>query len=73
MNAIDRYSIKFKDEVKHFNNHLDAVAYVLGLPASTDKVEVKKFGSWQKVLIHLTGEVNEIQRLVKIVTSWENK
>ncbi|NHJ46448.1 MAG: hypothetical protein FK733_01550 [Asgard group archaeon] len=73
MNAIDRYSIKFKDEVKHFNNHLDAVAYVLDLPASTEKVEVKKFGSWQKVLIHLTGEVNEIQRLVKIVTSWENK
>ncbi|MFW9925112.1 MAG: hypothetical protein ACFFDW_17715 [Candidatus Thorarchaeota archaeon] len=71
MNAIDRYVIKYKDETKHFNNHLEAVSFVLSLPSSTDKIEVKKFGSWQKVLIHLTGEVNEIQRLVKIVGSWE--
>jgi hypothetical protein len=71
MTAIDRYSIKYKDEVKHFNNHVDAVAFVLGLPESNEKIEVKKFGSWQKVLIYLEGEISEIQRLVKIVTSWE--
>ncbi|HUT80393.1 MAG TPA: hypothetical protein VMZ29_04245 [Candidatus Bathyarchaeia archaeon] len=73
MNAVDRYAIKYKDEVKHFNNHLEAVAYVLSLPSSNEKVEVKKFGSWQKVLIHLVGEVNEIQRLVKIVSTWEQQ
>ena len=73
MNAIDRYSIKYKDEVKHFNNHIEAVAFVLSLPSSSEKIEVKKFGSWQKVLIHLVGEINEIQRLVKIVSTWEQQ
>ncbi len=73
MNAIDRYSIKYKDEVKHFNNHIEAVAYVLSLPSSTEKIDVKKYGSWQKVLIHLVGEITEIQRLVKIVSTWEQQ
>jgi hypothetical protein len=70
MNAIDRYSIKYKDDRKHFNNHDEAVAYVLSLPASTDKIEVIKYGNWQKELINLVGEINEIQRLVKIVGKW---
>ncbi|MBN1331034.1 MAG: hypothetical protein JXA54_16295 [Candidatus Heimdallarchaeota archaeon] len=73
MNAIDRYAIKYKDEVKHFNNHVEAVAYVLSLPSSSEKIEVKKFGSWQKVIINLVGEINEIQRLVKIVSTWEQQ
>ncbi|MCF2143980.1 MAG: hypothetical protein ACTSXO_08495 [Candidatus Heimdallarchaeota archaeon] len=73
MPAIDRYAIKYRDEVKHFNNHVDAVSYVLGLPSSTEKIEIKKFGSWQKVLIYLEGEINEIQRLASIVLSWEKK
>lgn len=73
MNAIDRYAIKYKDEIKHFNNHIDAVAYVLSLPSNTEKIDVKKFGSWQKVLIHIVGEINEIQRLVKVVADWETK
>ena len=71
MNAVDRYAIKYKDEVKHFNNHIDAIGYVLSLPGSNDKIEIKKFGSWQKVLIDITGEINEIQRLVQIVVGWE--
>ena len=71
MTAIDRYAIKYKDEVKHFNNHIEAVAYVLSLPESNERIEVKKFGSWQKVLIYLEGEIQEIIRLVKIVTEWE--
>jgi len=71
MNAIDRYTIKYKDDVKHFNNHIDAVGYVLSLPSSNDKILIKKFGSWQKVLIDIEGEINEIQRLVKIVGKWE--
>ncbi|NHK32803.1 MAG: hypothetical protein FK730_15745 [Asgard group archaeon] len=73
MSAIDRYAINYKDEIKHFNNHIEAVAYVLSLPASTDKIDIKKFGSWQKVLIHLVGEISEIQRLVKVVADWETK
>ena len=71
MTAIDRYQIKFKDEVKHFNNHIEAVAYVLSLPPSPEKIEIKKFGSYQKVLIYLEGVINEIQRLVTIITGWE--
>lgn len=71
MNAVDRYAIKYKDEVKHFNNHIEAVGYVLSLPSSNEKIEIKKFGSWQKVLIDMVGEINEIQRLVKIVAKWE--
>ena len=71
MTVADRYTIKYKDDVKHFNNHIEAVVYVLSLPSSNDKVEIKKFGSWQKVLIDLVGEVNEIQRLVKVVAKWE--
>lgn len=73
MNAVDRYTIKYKDETKHFNNHTEAVTFVLSLPPSTEKIHVKKFGSWQKVLIDLTGEINEIQRLVKIVGSWREE
>ena len=73
MTGIDRYSIKYKDEVKHFNNHIDAVVFVLSLPSSNEKVDIKKYGSWQKVLIQIDGEINEIQRLVKIVSSWEKK
>ncbi|MGC9779929.1 MAG: hypothetical protein HZR80_11850 [Candidatus Heimdallarchaeota archaeon] len=73
MTAVDRYSIKYKEEVKHFDNHTDAVVYVLSLPSNSEKVDIKKYGSWQKVLIHIIGEVNEIQRLVKIVADWEAK
>lgn len=73
MTGIDRYSIKYKDEVKHFNNHIDAVVFVLSLPSSNEKVDIKKYGSWQKVLIQIDGEINEIQRLVKIVSGWEKK
>ena len=73
MTAVDRYSIKYKEEVKHFNNHTDAVVYVLSLPSSNDKIEIKKYGSWQKVLIDISGEINEIQRLVKVVAGWEEK
>lgn len=73
MTAIDRYAIKYKEDVKHFNNHSDAVVYVLSLPSSNDKIDIKKYGSWQKVLIHVVGEINEIQRLVKVVVGWEEK
>ena len=73
MTAVDRYVIKYRDEVKHFNNHKESVAYVLSLSSSNEKIEIKKFGSWQKVLIYIDGEINEIQRLVSIITSWENK
>ena len=72
MNAVDRYSIKYKDELKYFHTHEEAVVYVLSLPASNEKIEIKKFGSWQKVLIDLVGEINEIQRLVKIIGTWKN-
>ena len=72
MNAVDRYSIIYNDEVKHFHNHEEAIVYVLSLPPSTDKIQVKKFGSWQKVLIDITGEINEIQRLVKVVGGWKS-
>ncbi len=72
MNAVDRYSITYKEEVKHFNNHDEAIIYVLSLPPSTDKINVKKFGTWQKVLIDLVGEINEIQRLVNIVGGWKS-
>jgi hypothetical protein len=44
---------------------------VLNLPSSTERIEVKKFGSWQKVLIYLEGEINEIKRLVTIITGWK--
>jgi len=73
MTAVDRYSIKYKDEVKHFNNHMDAVVFVLSLPSSNDKIDIKKYGSWQKILIHIVGEISEIQRLVKIISGWEKK
>ena len=73
MNAIDRYSIKYKDMVMHFNNHIEAVAYVLNLPSNSEKVQITKFGSWQKVLIFIEGEISEIQRLVKIVSQCEKK
>ena len=73
MTAVDRYSIKYHEEVKHFDNHTDAVVYVLSLPSNNEKVDIKKYGSWQKVLIHIIGEVNEIQRLVKVVAGWEKK
>ncbi|NHJ85971.1 MAG: hypothetical protein FK734_10950 [Asgard group archaeon] len=73
MTAIDRYAIKYKDETKYFNNHIDAIVYVLSLPTSTEKIQIKKYGSWQKILIDLEGEINEIQRLVKTVASWEKK
>ncbi len=73
MTAVDRYSIKYNEEVKHFDNHTDAVVYVLSLPSNNEKVDIKKYGSWQKVLIHIIGEVNEIQRLVKVVAGWEKK
>ncbi|MHA1154910.1 MAG: hypothetical protein ACTSQK_02280 [Candidatus Heimdallarchaeota archaeon] len=72
MKAVDRYSITYKEEVKHFNNHDEAIIYVLGLPPSTDKIKVKKYGSWQKVLIDIDGEINEIQRLVKVVGGWKS-
>lgn len=72
MNAVDRYSITYKKEVKHFNNHDEAIIYVLSLPPSTDKILIQKFGSWQKVLIDITGEINEIQRLVKVVGGWKS-
>jgi len=73
MNAIDRYAIKYKDKVSYFNNHVEAVAYVLSLTADNEKIDIIKYGSWQKILIHIEGEVGEIQRLVKIVTKWEKK
>ncbi|HUU77732.1 MAG TPA: hypothetical protein VMX55_05260 [candidate division Zixibacteria bacterium] len=72
MTAVDRYSIKYKNEIKHFHTHLEAVKYVLSLPPTTEKIEIIKYGSWQKELINLVGEINEIQRLVKIVSSWRN-
>ncbi len=71
MNAVDRYTIKYREDVKHFNNHKEAVGYVLSLPSSNEKIDIKKYGSWQKVLIDIVGEINEIQRLVKIVAKWE--
>ena len=71
MTAVDRYQISYKKDVKHFNNHLEAIQYVLSLPPSTEKIEVIKYGSWQKELIKLVGEINEIQRLLKIVGTWK--
>ncbi|MBD3189056.1 MAG: hypothetical protein GF308_00345 [Candidatus Heimdallarchaeota archaeon] len=67
----DRYTIKYKDDIRRFQNHEDAIVYVLGLPTTTEKIEVTKHGSWNKTLINLMGEVSEIQRLVKVVLDWK--
>ena len=68
---LDRYTIRYKDDIRRFTNHEEAIIFVLALETSTDKVEIIKHGSWNKDLIQITGEIAEIQRLVKVVLQWK--
>jgi hypothetical protein len=67
----DRYKIVHKDKTEHFKTHEGAVKFVLDLPPNSGTIEVTKYGSWNKVLIYLEGDINEIQRLAKIILNWK--